>query len=152
MAPDAESVVAPVVLIMENTLNIQITLNDEQLKNLIVGNINELPKEKLQDILLQAIKDILMSEYGRKLFISTDGYYNSTVRPSNYLEQLVEKADVKDAITPVVNEAVSNFATNYPVILETCVRESISKMFMHEFQRTQLDAVWSAMMNMQSGG
>ena len=38
---------------MENTLNIQITLNDEQLKNLIVGNLNDLPKEKLQEVLLQ---------------------------------------------------------------------------------------------------
>ena len=61
---------------MENTLNITITLNDEQVKDLIVGNLNELPKEKLQDILLQGIKEVLTSENGQKLFI-TSGYYSS---------------------------------------------------------------------------
>ena len=132
---------------MENTLNIQITLNDEQLKNLIVGNINDLPKEKLQDILLQSIKEILTSDRGQKLFIESDGYYNSSVRPSYYLKDLVQKADVKDSISPIVNQAVAEFAANYPDILERCLKSSITEMFMNQFNHHQLQGVWDAVMN-----
>lgn len=132
---------------MENTLNIQITLNDEQLKNLIVGNINDLPKDKLQDILLQAIKEILTSDRGQKLFIESDGYYNSRVNPSDYLKELVQKADIKDSISPIVNQAVTEFAENYPNILERCLKSSITKMFMNQFNHHQLEVVWDHVMN-----
>lgn len=40
----------------ETTLNIQITVNDEQLKSLITNNIQDLPKDKLQDILFTRFK------------------------------------------------------------------------------------------------
>ena len=132
---------------MENTLNIQLTLNDEQLKNLIVGNINDLPKEKLQDILLQAIKEILTSDKGQKLFIESDGYYNSRVSPSYYLKDLVKKADIKDSISPIVNQAVAEFAANYPNILERCLRSSITEMFMSQFNHQQLEVMWDQVMN-----
>jgi hypothetical protein len=132
---------------MENTLNIQITLNDEQLKNLITGNINDLPKEKLQDILLQAIKEILTSDRGQKLFIESDGYYNSRVTPSYYLKDLVQKADIKEAISPIVNQAVAEFAANYPDILERCLKSSITEMFMSQFNHHQLQVAWDAVMN-----
>lgn len=127
---------------MENTLNIQITLNDEQLKNLIMGNIDNLPKEKLQEILLQAIKEILVSPEGQKIFIEKDGYYNSSNKPSRYLEKLINNADIADIILPVVNQAVEEFATNYPKILERCLKSSITNMFMDNFDRCRLQAMW----------
>lgn len=135
---------------MDNTLNIQLTLNDEQLKELIIGNINDLPKEKLQDILLQAIKEILTSPNGQKLFIESDGYYNSRVTPSYYLKQLVNNADIKEAISPVVNQAVTEFAANYPAMLEKCLRESITNMFMNEFKNMQLEAAWNNAINKEN--
>jgi hypothetical protein len=135
---------------MENTLNIQITLNDEQLKNLIVGNLNDLPKEKLQDILLQAIKEILTSDRGQKLFIESDGYYNSRVTPSYYLKDLVQKADIKDAISPVVNEAVSEFSANYPTILSNCIKSAISEMFLSQMDRMRLVEMWDMVTNKEN--
>ena len=135
---------------MENTLNIQLTLNDEQLKELIIGNINDLPKEKLQDILLQAIKEILTSPDGQKLFMESDGYYNSHMRPTRYLEQLVNKADIKDVIFPIVNQAITEFAANYPAILEKCLKDSITAMFMSEFSRMQLHGAWDYVTNQKN--
>jgi hypothetical protein len=135
---------------MENTLNIQLTLNDEQLKDLIIGNINDLPKEKLQDVLLQAIKEILLSRDGQNLFITTTGggySYNTITKPSAYLEELISKTDIKDSIAPIVNKAVSEFSANYPKILEKCVMNSVSQMFMDEFNKRKLDCAWEAIQN-----
>ena len=36
---------------MENTLNIQITITDEQISSLLKGNLENLPDEKIQEIL-----------------------------------------------------------------------------------------------------
>lgn len=135
---------------MENVLNIQLTLNDEQLKNLILGNINDLPKEKLQDILLQAIKEILVSSEGQKLFIEKSSYYDSKNTPSHYLQKLVDKADIKDTISPVVNAAIAEFAANYPEILERCLKSSITEMFMSELNRSRFEHMWDRVINKEN--
>jgi hypothetical protein len=127
---------------MENTLNIQITLNDEQLKNLIVGNLNDLPKEKLQEVLLQGIKEVLTSEAGKQLFIRTGGYYGSDKCPSTFLEKLVKEADISDAISPIVNAAVAEFSANYSTILSNCIKSSISEMFWNQCDRSQFVRMW----------
>lgn len=129
---------------MENTLNLSITLNDEQLKQLIVGNINDLPKEKLQDVLLSAIKEILLSKYGQELFIVKDGYYNQTSKPSAFLQNLVKQADITEAIQPTITEAVNQFACDYKKILETCMMEVISGMFLDGLNKCQLTEMWTA--------
>lgn len=128
---------------MENTLNITITLNDEQVKDLIVGNLNELPKEKLQDILLQSIKEVLTSENGQKLFITSDYYSSSEKNPSTLLQKLINQADITDSIPSVVNEAVSKFADNYPEILERCIKSVISDMFLSYVNREKFQQMWA---------
>lgn len=127
---------------MENTLNIQITLDDNQLKDLIVGNINDLPKEKLQEVLLAAIKEILTSQRGQELFATKDGYYGSSYKPSAFLASLVQKADITEAISPVINEVVAQFISNYDELMRQCMREAISGMFFDQFSKHQLTAVW----------
>lgn len=130
---------------MENTLNITITLNDEQVKDLIVGNINELPKEKLQDILLQGIKEVLTSENGQKLFI-TSGYHSSSEKsPSMLLQKLINQADITNSISPIVDEAVSKFADSYPEILDRCIKSVISDMFLSYMNREKFQQMWAYM-------
>ena len=127
---------------MENTLNIQVTLDDNQLKDLIVGNISDLPKEKLQDVLLGAIKEFLTSQRGQELFVIKTGYYNSNTEPSKFLEGLVKDANITEAISPVVNEAAVQFLSDYHKIMENCIRNVISGMFMDQFTRAQISESW----------
>lgn len=132
---------------MENTLNIQITLNDEQLKDLIIGNINDLPKETLQEILLGSIESFLASEEGQGLFYEKDSYYGyGNRKPSRFLNSLIEKADIKDSITPTVNDIVEKFSNNYSEILRQCIMSCFSEMFMNNFDRHKLDVAFNQVM------
>ena len=135
---------------MENTLNIQITLNDEQLKDLIMGNINELPKEALQEILLGSIKSFLISEKGQELFYEKVSYYDNNKNPSRFLRSLVEKADIKDSITPTLNDIVEKFSNNYSEILRQCIISYVSEMFMNNFDRERLVIAFNKAINNNS--
>lgn len=127
---------------MENTLNIQITLNDEQLKGLITGSIADLPKDKLQEVLLQAVKEVLTSKEGHKLFMTQGTYYDSANRPSDFLSKLVQNADITDAISPIVNQAIKEFEANYETIMTNCIRSTISDLFMNQFDRSRFVKMW----------
>ena len=124
-----------------NVVTIQLTLNDEELRKLLLGNISELPKEKLQDVLCQSIKEVLTSEDGKKLFITKDGYY-SNPSPSQWLKKLAATADVSRAIGPVLDEVLADFGHHYPEILERCLKEAITDMFVSQFNRSQLEHAW----------
>ena len=67
---------------MSNVVNIQITVDDEQLSQLLQNNIKELPQEKIQEILCEAISKLLETSDGQKLFYTKD-YYSSTPRPTD---------------------------------------------------------------------
>lgn len=124
-----------------NVVTIQLTLNDDELRKLLLGNISELPKEKLQDVLCQSIKEVLTSEDGKKLFIIKDGYY-SNPSPSQWLKNLAAAADVSSAIEPVLDEVLADFGHHYPEILERCLKGAITDMFVSQFSRIQLDTAW----------
>lgn len=135
---------------MKTTLNIQITLNDKQLKDLIVDNINDLPKEALQNILLESIRSFLASEIGQNLFYEGTPYYNSEKRPTDFLRSLVQKADIKDSITPVVNDVIEKFSSNYPEVLRNCILSCISEIFLSNMDRSKLDFAFNQTMNSNS--
>ena len=132
---------------MENTINIQITVDDEQLKNLLSNNINDLPKEKIQEILLESIKEFLTSDKGQELFYRKNftSYYDATT-PSDFLSELIDKADISKSISPIMNEAIDNFSKNYTEILRQCVLECVSSMFMSMMDRSKLNAAFDTVM------
>ena len=132
---------------MENTINIQITVDDEQLKNLLSNNINDLPKEKIQEILLESIKEFLTSDKGQELFYRKNftSYYDATT-PSDFLSGLISKADISDSISPIMNEAIDNFSKNYGEILHQCILECVSSMFMNMMDRSKLNAAFDTVM------
>ena len=91
---------------MENTLNIQITVTDEQMASLIKGNLENLPDDKLQEIFSNALTEFLKTENGQKLFYTKD-YYNSDPKPTRLLSEMIENAISKDLLKPCVDEFIS---------------------------------------------
>lgn len=122
---------------MDNKLNIQITVDDEQMASLIKGNLESLPEEKIQEIFSSALTEFLKTNDGQKLFY-TKQYYSSEPQPTRLLTQMVENAVSKDLLKPCVDEFVNVIKDNYESLIKNCIIETFSNMFFTEMKSVVL--------------
>lgn len=122
---------------MENKLNIQITVTDEQMTNLIKGNLENLPDEKLQEIFSNALIEFFKTDNGQKLFYTTE-YYSSSPRPTRLLTDMVSNAVSKDLLKPCVDEFIEAIKGNYESLIRECIIKTFSNMFFTEMRDTTL--------------
>ncbi len=118
---------------MDNTLNIQITVTDEQMASLIKGNLENLPDDKLQEIFSNALIEFLKTENGQKLFYTKD-YYNSDPKPTQLLNKMIENAISKDLLKPCVDEFISVLKNNYENLIKNAMIATFSNMFITEMK------------------
>ena len=113
---------------MDNTLNIQITVTDEQMASLIKGNLENLPDDKLQEIFSNALIEFLKTDNGQRLFYTT-GYYNSDPKPTQLLNKMIENAISKDLLKPCVDEFISVLKNNYENLIKNAMITTFSIRF-----------------------
>lgn len=123
---------------MDNKLNIQITVTDEQMASLIRGNLENLPEEKIQEVLANALTEFFKTNDGRKMFYTTS-YYNSEPQPTKLLERMVENAISKDLLKPCVDEFIGTLKDNYESLIKECMIKTFSKMFFTEMRQGDLE-------------
>lgn len=123
---------------MENKLNIQITVDDEQMASLIRGNIENLPNEKLQEIFSNALTEFFKTDNGQKLFYSKE-YYSSQPKPTNLLIKMVENAISKDLLKPCVDEFIEKIASNYENLIKETMIKTFSNMFFTQMDRSVIE-------------
>ena len=124
---------------MDNTLNIQITVTDEQMASLIKGNLENLPDDKLQEIFSNALIEFLKTDNGQRLFY-TRGYYDSDPKPTQLLNKMIENAISKDLLKPCVDEFISVLKNNYENLIKNAMITTFSNMFMTEMQSQSLQS------------
>ncbi len=126
---------------MENTLNIQITITDEQISSLLKGNLENLPDEKIQEILSNALIEFFKTDKGQKLFYKTNGYYDSNPLPTDLLVRMVENAVSKDLIKSTVNEIIEGIKNNYENIIKDAMIMTFSNLFYTEVQKATFNTI-----------
>lgn len=131
---------------MENTLNIQITVTDEQMSSLIRGNLENLPDEKLQEIFSNALTEFLKTDNGQKLFY-TKTYYNSDPRPTDLLVKMVSNVVSKDLLKPCVDEFIETIKGQYESLIRECMVKTFSNMFFTEMTHYGLQAEFNDILN-----
>ena len=122
---------------MENTLNIQITVTDEQMTSLIKGNLENLPNDKLQEILSNALIEFFKTENGQKLFYTKE-YYSSNPKPTPLLTKMVGNAVSKDLLKPCVDEFIDVIKDNYENLIKESMIATFSNMFITEMREQAL--------------
>ena len=118
---------------MENTLNIQITVTDEQMASLIKGNLENLPDDKIQEIFSNALIEFLKTDNGQRLFY-TKSYYDSDPKPTQLLNKMIENAISKDLLKPCVDEFISVLKNNYENLIKNAMITTFSNMFITEMK------------------
>ena len=131
---------------MENKLNIQITVDNEQMASLIRGNLENLPDEKLQEIFSNALTEFLKTDNGQKLFY-TKQYYDSQPKPTNLLIKMVENAISKDLLKPCVDEFIENIKGNYENLIRETMIQTFSNMFFTQMQQSSLQYQLNEILN-----
>lgn len=131
---------------MENKLNIQITVDDEQMASLIRGNIENLPNEKLQEIFSNALTEFFKTDNGQRLFYSKE-YYSSEPKPTRLLIQIVENAISKDLLKPCVDEFIENIKGNYENLIKETMIQTFSNMFFTQMQQSSLQYQLNEILN-----
>ena len=122
---------------MDNKLNIQITVDNEQMASLIRGNIENLPDKKLQEIFSNALTEFFKTENGQRLFYSKE-YYSSDPKPTKLLIQMVENAISKDLLKPCVDKFIEKIKDNYENLIKETMIQTFSNMFFTQIQQSSL--------------
>lgn len=131
---------------MENKLNIQITVDDEQMTSLIKGNLENLPEEKLQEIFSNALTEFFKTDNGQQLFYSKK-YYDNQPRPTNLLITMVENAVSKDLLKPCVDEFIESIKNNYENLIKETMIKTFSNMFFTQMDRSAIECQLNTITN-----
>lgn len=123
---------------MENKLNIQITVNDEQLSSLIKGNLKNLPDEKIQEIFGNALSEFLSSRQGQELFYTKD-YYGGSLKPTKLLIDMVSNAASKDLLKPYIDEFIESIKENYENLIKEAMIKTFSNLFLTELNKATFE-------------
>lgn len=131
---------------MENTLNIQITVTDEQMTSLIKGNLENLPDDKIQEVLSNALTEFFKTDNGQKLFY-TKQYYSDNPTPTSLLVNMVENAISKDLLKPCVDEFIETIKNNYEGLIKETMIRTFSNMFFTQMDKISLQAQLNEILN-----
>lgn len=131
---------------MENKLNIQITIDDEQMSSLIKGQIDDLPAEKLQEIFSNALTEFFKTQNGQQLFY-TKSYYDSNPKPTPLLQHMIDNAISKDLLNPCVDEFIEKLKDNYDNLIREAMIQTFSNMFFTQMQQSSLHAQLDMILN-----
>lgn len=122
---------------MSNVVNIQITVDDEQLSQLLKNNISNLPQEKIQEVLCEALSKFLESDNGQNLFYTRE-YYSSTPKPTDLLLHMMQNAVASDAMKLYWSELLDSMKEKYPELIKEAMITTFSNMFFTELQSNVL--------------
>ena len=125
---------------MDNVINIQLTVNDEQMTSLLKGKLSDLPEEKIQDIFCAALKEFFATQTGQKMFYESRGYYDSTPTPTPLLNKMIEHAIDKDLLTEATTGFIRTLQEEYPSLIREAMVNTFASMFFDQISKDTLKA------------
>ena len=119
-------------------LNLSIEVNEEQFADLCQNTLENLPEDKLQEILLKSIEASLVVDkektgygYGSRMGILIDG----EMRPTQLMQNILKKANFEKYFEPIAQKIVSFVEENYEQIVRDAVASAFSTvLFSREYQ------------------
>ena len=108
-------------------INLTLNVDTEQMEGLLKEGLVSLPQDKIQEVLLEVVKNILNNKDSGILFVS-EGYYNKTYEPSKLLKGLIEKAQTSSYIEELSDTIIDYLKENYQEVILNALVKSISEL------------------------
>lgn len=125
---------------MSQTVNLQITLSDEQIDQFIKQGAESINPQQMGDVICECVKEFLLSPAGKDLFIERNSGYYGKQSPSYFLKELLSHANLETALTPVTNEVIDYLKNNYKEVLTFCMMQTFTSMFFTAADKSMLAA------------
>ena len=130
------------------TVNFSIEVPEADFKEYLVDELQNLPKDKVQEILLKSIEISLMDEknngskYTRdsnilatKVETYRDGYSNIRYEPTQLLKDVMKSLPTENYLEPVVKEVSDFLKTNYKDIVRNYIVQAFTNMLFTQADR-----------------
>lgn len=132
-------------------LQINLDIDSEQFNKLCVDNIEDLPKDKLEEILLKAVEVALIKDKENpevnannnilitKQVASVDyGYTRYKYEPTPLLKEIIDRIDLTPFVEPMANSIKEYIENNYQEIIKTYVIEKFANLLFSNENRWAL--------------
>lgn len=102
-------------------MEVKIEVNEEQFKDLLEKELTDLPKETIQNILIESIKEYLKEDDYKNLnaFLvnkECNHYSNYSIQPSQFFYSMLENCDYS-SLQEVADNMIKDLKENYQQIL-----------------------------------
>lgn len=121
-------------------LQVNIEIPEEDFKKLCIDNINDLPKEQIQELLLKAVEVALVEDkknpnpmYGRNILVVGDrNGYASDLKPTELMKKIIQGINAEQYLEPLAKEVAEYIKENYARMVREYMVEAFTSMLFSE--------------------
>ena len=129
-------------------LQVNIDIPEEDFKHLCIGQINDLPKDKMEELLLKAVEVALIADKENPHY-STDssilvksnrGEYGS-IRwaPTDIMKEIMKEININGYLEPIAKEVADYIEKNYKEMVKEYIVEAFTKMLFENETRWNVE-------------
>lgn len=125
-------------------IQVNIDVNDDEFKNLCVDNINDLPKDKMQELLLKAVEVALIRDKDDP-YTDSDSSILIYRKPNTYkyeptdlMRDIVKEIGAQDMLEPLAREIVEFIRDNYKSMVKEMITDAFTRMLFSEMTEYRL--------------
>ena len=129
-------------------LQVNIDIPEEDFKNLCIGQINDLPKDKMEELLLKAVEVALIADKNNPYY-STDssilvksdknGYGTIRWAPTDLMKEIMKEINVNGYLEPIAKEVADYIEKNYKEMVKEYIVEAFTKMLFENETRWNVE-------------
>lgn len=117
-------------------IQVNIDVNNEDFKNLCLENINDLPKDKMEELLLKAVEVALIRDkenpYVDPSAILVRRDRNYKYEPTDIMKEIINNINIKHYLDPIAEEVAQYIKENYKNIVQDYIVTAFTKLLFSE--------------------
>lgn len=98
-------------------LNLSIEVNEDMFSEICTNTLENLPEEKLQEILLKAVEVALIEHAKSTPYSNTGILVDRYNEPTSLMKNILEKANFEKYFEPIAEKITSYISENFPDIV-----------------------------------